>query len=562
MSLDYGYLGLAFDWRYQSFIVGLVASLVLVYLFGSVTGRLRCRLRRLGSRTWVSIAMVFCLSIAINLMLGSIRSPYPKVHDEWAYLLSADTYASGRLTNPPHPHWRHFETFHVLLQPTYISKYPPAQGISMAVGQVLFGHPAFGVWITLAAAVASIYWMLRAWLPPQWALIGGVLVAINTSLLLAWGQTYWGGGVALLGGALLFGALRRFGDLNRDRLHRDWLLGLVFGVGAVLLALSRPLEGLIACLAAGAGLIGVLLGNRPRPVASLLRFSTAAGLIGLLGISFILVNNKTVTGNAARLPYTEYSKQHGVGSSMFIWGRVGAPRDDYRLGRMKSYADWSFKRREQGQSWQGYWHIVSRKLVLLWRFFPFLGGFCLLPLPFLLWRKDPWLWFAVTLVLFLVILELQFANSWAFPHYFAPIACLFYVLQISGLRSWQLLSKRNRLFSIVVPTVTIYSIACLVTISFLLCKPVTRSKRIQIEQRLWADSNKHLVFVDYSNFSNVHAEFVYNRADIDNAKIVWAHKLTLKENEELISYYGDTRRVWFWDVGNSELNRHSAAHSK
>src|SRR5205823_3292371 len=125
----------------------------------------------------------------------------------FSYLLAADTFAHGRLTNPTHPLWRDFETFHVIFRPTYASKFPPGQGLALAVGHLL-GWPAIGAFGMIAISCAAIVWAARAFLPARWAVLAGILAAFHP-LLNYWGQSYWGGGVALLGGALLLGGSAR-----------------------------------------------------------------------------------------------------------------------------------------------------------------------------------------------------------------------------------------------------------------------------------------------------------------------------------------------------------------
>ena len=147
-------------------------------------------LDRLAERRGMSILSLVLIALTVTLAAAKWAGlPYPRVHDEFSYLLAADTYAHGRLTNPPHPLWRHFESMHVLQQPTYQSMYPPAQGMLLAIGQRL-GHPAIGIWLSVAMMAAALNWMMRGWLPGRWAWLGTCL-ALPQLLLL--GREFGGG---------------------------------------------------------------------------------------------------------------------------------------------------------------------------------------------------------------------------------------------------------------------------------------------------------------------------------------------------------------------------------
>ena len=146
------------------------------------------------------LVFLACAAIgSIPTLLGV--NPPPNTPDEFSYLLAADTFARGRLANPQHQLWEHFETLHGLVRPTYASKYPPALGLALALGQVLW-IPVAGAWLCTALAAAATTWMLRAWTAPRWAVLGGVLAGLHPQVYWLGAQTYWGASPAMLGGAI------------------------------------------------------------------------------------------------------------------------------------------------------------------------------------------------------------------------------------------------------------------------------------------------------------------------------------------------------------------------
>jgi len=93
-------------------------------------------------------------------LLGISGIPQPAIADEFSYLFMADTFAAGRLTNPPHPLWTHFEPLFVLSHPTYASVYPVAQGLILAAGKLIIGSYWAGVLAAAAILGMAICWML------------------------------------------------------------------------------------------------------------------------------------------------------------------------------------------------------------------------------------------------------------------------------------------------------------------------------------------------------------------------------------------------------------------
>ena len=74
-------------------------------------------------------------------------------------------------------------------------------------------------------------------------------------------------------------------------------------------------------------------------------------------------------------------------------------------------------------------------------------------------------------------------------------------------------------------------------------EPESGAARANIAADLAQEPGKALVIVRYSPDHQPLDEWVYNAADIDNSKVVWAREMDEAENLELMNYYKD-RTVW------------------
>jgi hypothetical protein len=509
----------------------------------------RLRLRRWReSRRWseflgrYGVPIVFVAVLALCLA-GTLRGRYPepRIHDEFAYLLAADTFAHGRLTNPTHPQWQHLESLHIIWQPTYTSKYPPGQGLALAFSTVLFGEPIFGVWLIVAAAAAAIYWMLQAWFTPGWALAGTLIP--TTQMLLLWTDNYWGGGLPALGGALLFGSLARLLGDPRPR------YGALLGVGVGMLALTRPFFGLLASLPAAAVIVvWALRLRRSEQGGVAVRSLIPTALVLVAVFAFTGLHNYRTTGDALTMPHQLYKRTYGiVGEFAFLPKR---PEPAYRHPEVRDFhlnymlAGYERVRRRLG--------FNGHNLNKLKRLLDLLVGIPMaLPLIFGLrygFRKEPWIRFSVLVCVSAAAGSLVVIHY--LPHYLAPVLAIAVLPSVYGMRylwAWKWRGRpAGRRIVIGLLLIPLLTLAPWIRAWAFYGAPEL-SDRGQVAERLEKLPGDHLVIVRYGPDHSPHKEWVYNSADPDGSRIVWAREMGPARNEELFDYFRD-RQIWVVDA--------------
>ena len=478
----------------------------------------------LAKRTIWSMLLLAVLPAALRLaLLPRAPAPLPATADDMSYLLLADTLSHFRLANPPHPFARFFETNFVLQDPTYSSIFPLGQGLALALGKTVFGHPWAGVLLSHGIFCALCYWMLRAWISPGWALAGGFLAAIQFGPLSYWMNSYWGGAVSGIAGCLAFGALPRRG-------------GLLVGLGLGLQLLTRPFEFLLL-------LVSVLLlarWSRLKPATMALAIASLMPAVVLM-----LLHNHAVTGNWNTLPYQISRDQYGVPAS-FTFEPTLQPHRELSQEERDNYDAQSYVHDREARL--PFLRRVSGRLHYA-RFF-FLPPLYL-ALPFFLFNRRL---LPVLIPVAIFAIGTTF-YPYFYPHYLAAIACLFVLMTVAGLE-W--MSQRSAAAALLIYLLAVghflfwyglHLAADEQTLAAML--PYETSDyinrgdpegRAAVLKRLADSPGKQLVFVRFAP-SHPLREWIGNEANIDRARMVWALDLGRAENEKLRQYYPD-RTLW------------------
>ncbi len=510
---------------------------------------------KLNRHDGIGILIVGAVAFLACVWVSSVHPPRPVVHDEFSYLLAGDTFAHGRLSNPTPRAWQHFETMHTLLEPNYASKYPAGQGMVLALGQLVAGQPIFGVWLSMAAAAMCVYWMLAAWLERPWALVGALAIALHPRIVQGWGDTYWGGAVALAGGALLYGAFARL----RERPRPVAITGLAIGLG--LLAISRPFEGLVASIP----VLGVLAIDLYRwlrlqpsyPTPDLLK--GGALLFVLLGAFavFTALHNKAVTGSALRFPYVEYSEQYEIAPPFVL--QSARPEPTYDNPDLRKFFKRVSNDHAQRRTASGFFAGVYAKLNSAFDFF--LGwGFAVVGLGALLALRKREVRFAFACAAGFVVASS--AVTFDFHHYLAPFVPIGVYLWVSGLRAiWHAngASAPIRIGAVLVVLASFAQQADAANRAAAYRASFEIYNRDNVVQWFEKRGGEHLVIVRYGAKHNPHIEWVQNEADLENARVVWARELSPDRAKSLVAEFPE-RTAWLYrpDIDPMALQKYPA----
>jgi len=476
------------------------------------------------------VALTFAISVLARLlMLGVEPVPVPLMHDELSNLLAADTFAHGRLTNTTPPAWQHFETYQVLLRPSYMSKYPPAQGLFLGFGQALFGTPFAGVIIECALMCAALCWFLQSFMPPRWAFLGGLIAVLRLSLISYWVDSYWGGAVAAFAGCLLLGGI--------IRLVATWKYqyGILVGVALFLLANSRPFEGFVFSIVPIGYLIvkGYRVRSSETPAFGIVAL-VATSLAGALWTGYY---NFKVTGSAASLPQSLHMKQYSSTPPLLFLPltplahpeNVSLQKNDYSV---IEEAYWHQARTSVGS----YFSIQIARTMDLWTFFcgPALSlGFLGIGRAISNKRLRLFSYVAGLMVI------TQLFETWFHPHYAAPSLGIIYVLLLTSMRyigTW----RRGHRTGMVLVNSLILAVALAGAVRFAVTPegtfpdtwagnrvhqgglPAALSQRA-VNHYLSQMDGKHIVLVHYLPSHDIYSEWVSNGYDIPSQKVAWAH---------------------------------------
>jgi hypothetical protein len=419
----------------------------------------------------------------------------------------------------------------VQLRPTYQSVYPVAQGILLALGTGLFHHPWWGVWIGMGFFTGALCWMLQGWLPPVWALLGTSLAVLQFAITSYWMNSYWGGAAGAAGGAILLGVWPRM-VRQPSAAH-----GIILATGLVLLANTRPWEGfLLACAVMCLLALDLRAANRPLS----LRMVVPGGVILACAAIAMCWYFWRVTGNPFVMPYQLAFREYAAGG-MFFWDPIRHPVYRHEVLE-RFYTALAASSRADYSSLIGIARMTIGKLYAIAGFYVGPLVFCVLAMLPALVRNTRT---AKLLLCFAAVFAGLFASVHLQLHYASPVASLLVLAGTHSLRRFWLLKRRGWVIgAYLIPAMFLMMLGSALTEISNQSRPLEPSARSKILTLLLNSKSKHLVFVRYAaNHPFEGEEWVYNDADIQNSRVIWARDMGEAGNLQLSRSFPD-RKAW------------------
>ena len=494
---------------------------------------------QLAYRRKTAVATVFVFALLIRAaLLPALPAPDPVVTDEFSHLLIADTLAHGRLTNPIHPMWVHFESIHIIQKPTYNSDYFPGQGAVLALGKRI-GHPWIAVWLLSAAMCAALCWMLQAWVPPAWALFGATLAVFRFGIASYWVDGYYGGCLAALAGALILGSYPRL--LRDPKVSTSFL----FGLGVSVIGYTRPFEGLAVAVPAAVGIAIAMFRGKTQ-----LWLSVPATAVVLAGVLGLLAYSKAVTGDPLKTPYAVNQATYGWPMTL-PW--FHPPEVQFRHEELRRYYEYEKDVLDRNRTPFDLLKNSTLKGQEIWRFYfgPALSiAFVMLAQ---VWRRRRLrlLWIAAALTVLAALIE-----TGSSPHYAAAGTAAFLALLVECFRR---LRGARRQLVFLAPLIMLLILGLRAGLSAMhlpftqkvnfqswCCVKPGNPNKARILAILDSTDGKHLALVKPKTDPDNVFQWIYNDADIDASKVVWARDMGAEGNRALLEYFRD-RKIWVAD---------------
>jgi hypothetical protein len=274
--------------------------------------------------------------------------------------------------------------------------------------------------------------------------------------------------------------------------------------------------------------------------------------IGICGAAWLGYYNFRVTGSLLRVPEAEYQRQYGS-APFLIFLPFGVPKEladpHVRLNQNVWERDGALRARTiSGQAARLRDEAIVATLLA--------GNHWLFLIPVLIF--SPWVIqdsrirpLLLTLGAGVAVAQVEIAYL---THYASPYCAAIVIVATQGFRHLRVLRiggrPVGRFLSRAIPVLGFAAVMMREGKNWVLKSDFgdplafapASGRRASLEESLPQD-RQHVILVRYEEPYQLHAHWVYNHADVDGSRVVWAHDLGPEENKRLLAYYPH-RQFW------------------